>query len=97
MEHSIRDEIVEVINRLFVYTDMQQWDKLQNEVFSNEVFFDMSSLGGIKEEITSKEICSIWKNGFKGIDSINHLGGNYLVNINQNNASVFAYANASHY
>ena len=30
---SVRDEIVEVINKLFVYTDMQQWKKLQTESF----------------------------------------------------------------
>jgi len=47
---SIRDEIVEVINKLFVYTDTQEWEKLQNEVFSGDVFFDMSSLGGKKAE-----------------------------------------------
>jgi hypothetical protein len=41
---SIRDEIVEVINKLFIYTDMQEWDKLQDEIFTNEVLFDMSSL-----------------------------------------------------
>ncbi|MBL7710700.1 MAG: nuclear transport factor 2 family protein [Chitinophagaceae bacterium] len=94
---SIRDEIVEVINKLFVYTDRQEWEKLQNEVFSDDVFFDMSSLGGQKAETTSKEICETWKNGFVGIDSINHLAGNYLVQIHDTTATVFAYATATHY
>jgi len=94
---SVRDEIIEVINKLFVYTDMQEWEKLQHEVFSNDVFFDMSSLGGQKEETTSKAICEIWKNGFVGIDSINHLAGNYLVHIDDVTATVFAYATATHY
>ena len=94
---SIRDEIVEVINKLFIYTDMQEWDKLQNEVFSDDVLFDMSSVGGKKEETSSKEICEIWRNGFIGIDSINHLSGNHLVNINDTIATVFAYATATHY
>ncbi len=44
--YSVRDEIVEVINKLFVYTDLQEWEKLQTEVFSDDVFFDMSSMGG---------------------------------------------------
>jgi len=95
--YSVRDEIVEVINKLFVYTDMQEWEKLQNEVFSNDVMFDMSSLGGPKEETSSKDICKMWKKGFAGLDAINHLAGNYLVHIQDNTASVFAYATATHY
>lgn len=76
---------------------MQEWEKLQNEVFSDDVFFDMSSLGGQKAETTSKEICETWKTGFVGIDSINHLAGNYLVQIHDTTATVFAYATATHY
>jgi hypothetical protein len=94
---SERDKIVEVVNKLFVYTDMQDWSKLQNEVFSDEVFFDMSSLGGKKMETTPQEICEIWKNGFVSIDSVNHLAGNYLIEINDITATVFAYATATHY
>lgn len=95
--YSTRDEIVEVVNKLFVYTDMQEWEKLQNEVFTEEVFFDMSSLGGEKAEKTSKEICDIWQKGFEGIDSVNHLAGNFIIHINDATAAVFAYATATHY
>jgi hypothetical protein len=95
--YSVRDEIVEVINKLFDYTDMRDWEKLQNEVFSDDVFFDMSSSGGQKSETSSLAICEIWRNGFIGIDSINHLAGNYLVQINDIIASVFVYATATHY
>ncbi|HEY2725721.1 MAG TPA: nuclear transport factor 2 family protein [Parafilimonas sp.] len=94
---SERDKIVEVVNKLFVYTDMQDWSKLQNEIFSDEVFFDMSSLGGKKMETTPREICEIWKNGFAGIDSVNHLAGNYLIEINDTTSTVFAYSTATHY
>ena len=94
---SLRDEIVEVINKLFVYTDEQAWDKLMDEVFAGKVLFDMSSLGGEKMETTAENICAIWKNGFEGIDAINHLAGNYLIHINDNTASAFAYATATHY
>jgi hypothetical protein len=94
---SVRDEIVEVINKLFVYTDMQEWEKLQNEVFSDDVFFDMSSMGGLGSETTSKAICETWRNGFAGIDAVNHLAGNYLVQVHDVTASVLAYATATHY
>lgn len=94
---SIRDQIIETVNRLFIYTDQQEWNKLQAEVFTEQVLFDMSSIGGEKKNMTAKEICDTWKNGFVGIDSINHLAGNYLVDINGNNAEVFCYATATHY
>ena len=94
---SNRDLIVEVVNRLFVYTDAQAWDKLQLEVFSENVLFDMTSLGGETLNTTSKNICAIWKNGFAGIDAVNHLAGNYLVEIDKDSAKVFAYATATHY
>lgn len=94
---SIREEIVEVINKLFIYTDRQDWQKLQAEVFSDDVFFDMSSMGGTKSETSSKAICKTWKKGFEGIDFVHHLAGNYLVSINDITATVFAYATATHF
>ncbi|MCW3093646.1 MAG: hypothetical protein JWP81_4715 [Ferruginibacter sp.] len=94
---STRDLIVEVVNKLFVYTDLQEWNKLQKEVFTREVFFDMSSLGGDKLTTTAVQICEIWRNGFVGIDFVNHLAGNYLVEITGDAADVFAYATATHY
>ena len=95
--YSTRDLIVELINKLFIYTDMQQWDKLQLEVFTETVLFDMASIGGDKATKTSKEICETWQQGFIGIDWINHLAGNYLINIKDKEADVFAYATATHY
>jgi hypothetical protein len=98
MEHfSVREQIVEVVNKLFVYTDYQEWDKLQNDVFTTELYFDMSSLGGEAKTTTAKEVCDMWRAGFEGIDSVNHLAGNYLVRISGDTADVFAYATATHY
>jgi len=95
--HSVREEIIETVNKLFVYTDYQKWDQLQAEVFSEYVEFDMSSVGGQKTRLSSQEICGIWKEGFKNIDSVNHLAGNYIVEIRDTDAFVFAYATATHY
>ena len=95
--YSVRDEIIEIVNRLFVYTDNREWKKLQNEVFTNEVYFDMSSLGGEKAEKTAASICALWEKGFEGVDAVNHLAGNYIVTIHDNTATVFAYATATHY
>ena len=97
MLKSVREEITEMINKLFVYTDNQNWNGLKAEVFTSEVDFDMSSVGGIKASLTSAQICEIWQDGFKGIDQINHLAGNYLIDIGDNYATAFAYATATHY
>jgi len=95
--YSVRDEIIEVVNKLFIYTDTRDWEKLQAEVFSNDVWFDMSSLGGKNEEMSSEAICQLWETGFADIDHVNHLAGNFLVKINDTVATVFAYATATHY
>jgi hypothetical protein len=47
---STREEIVETVNKLFVYADNLEWTKLQAEVFTHEVDFDMSSVGGGKRK-----------------------------------------------
>lgn len=94
---SRRDQIEEVINKLFIYTDGQDWDKLQNEVFTTDIFFDMSSLGGEAKNMSAREVCETWRKGFENIDSINHLGGNYIITVNGASADAFAYATATHY
>lgn len=95
-----REEIVEVVNRLFLYTDDFNWDGLQKEVFTEMVFFDMSSLGQPASNMTSQAICAQWKEGLAGIDSVFHLVGNHAVTMNPNNASeasVTCYSKATHY
>jgi len=94
---SAREQIVETVHKLFIYTDYQKWNKILEEVFSEEVLFDMSSLGMEIKKTTAKDICEIWRNGFVGIDAVNHLAGNILVTIADDGAEVFAYATATHF
>jgi hypothetical protein len=99
IEKSKREEIIEVVNKLFVFTDQQLWAKLQKDVFAPNVLFDMSSAGGgPASQLSSKQICDLWEKGFAGIDSIHHQAGNYLVTISEDvKADVFCYAIATHY
>ena len=97
MEFTVKEQIIEIVHKLFIYTDNQEWKKLQKEVFSELVDFDMSSLGGEISKKSSIDICNEWKQGFEGIDSINHLAGNHLVKISNNSAEVFVYATATHF
>ena len=55
--YSTCDLITQTVNKLFVYTDLQEWDKLQKEVFTEQVLYDMSSLGGIDSKLSAVEIC----------------------------------------
>lgn len=93
-----RESIIEIVNRLFIYTDEQNWEGLINEVFTRNVHLDMTSLGGEAIDTTASNICSIWNEGFKDLDAVNHLSGNYLIKIiSEKEAKVFAYATATHY
>ena len=93
----MKEEIIEVVNKLFVYTDHKEWNKLKEEVFTDVVDFDMSSLGGEVAKKTSNQICEEWDKGFEGLDAVNHLAGNYIVEINNNEAIVFVYVTATHF
>jgi len=98
MNHfSVREQIIDIVTKLFIYTDSQEWDKLSDEVFTEEIEFDMTSLGGEAKKLAAKEVCEIWQKGFEGLDAVNHLAGNHLVTITEQTADVFAYATATHY
>ena len=91
-------ELQELTNKLFMYTDAQDWDRLLSEVFVDEVWFDMSSAGGGEPKaLPAKEICNLWKNGFAGLDSVHHQAGHYLIEEMEGEAVIFAYAVAFHY
>jgi hypothetical protein len=96
---SKREAVIEVVNRLFIFTDQQEWELLLKDVFAETVMFDMSSAGGEPaKRIKASEICSMWKDGFNGLDHIHHQAGNYLVTIREDvNAEVFCYAIATHF
>jgi hypothetical protein len=96
---SKHDTVIELVNKLFVYTDLQYWDKLLKEVFMEEVAFDMSSAGGgSRRTIRAAEICEIWQKAFAGLDHIHHQSGNYIVDFNgETEATIFCYAIATHY
>ena len=94
---TVHEQIIETVHKLFIYTDSMKWQKLQDEVFTESVFFDMSSLGSEAKLTSAKSICESWESGFGGLDAVNHLAGNLLVSVNDDQAYVFAYATATHY
>ena len=93
-----REQLIEIVNKLFIYTDAREWQKIQEGIFAQKVLFDMSSLGADEAaEKTAADICAMWDAGFAGIDAIHHQSGNFLVTATENAATVFCYAIASHY
>ena len=97
-QYTKREQIVETVNKLFIYTDNQEWTKLQEEVFTSTIELDMISMGAEKaENVSSREICYRWEKAFEELDAIHHQAGNYLVTISGDEAEVYAYSIASHY
>lgn len=91
-------ELQELANKLFMYTDSRDWQKLQAEVFAANVWFDMQSAGGgAPENKTAQDICALWQNGLEGLDAVHHQAGHYLINVQNADAEIYAYAIATHF
>jgi len=92
-----REEVRQVVTRLFISTDNRDWDTV-SRLFAAEVLFDMTSMvGGEPVKLTPKEIVASWDKGLKPLKAIHHQAGNFIVNTNQTEATVFCYGIASHY
>lgn len=97
-ELSAKQLLTELANKLFMYTDAQQWSLLIEEVFAKDVWFDMQSAGGGEPgEIAAIAICDMWKDGFRELDAVHHQGGQYLITLKDQTADIYAYAVATHY
>ena len=91
-------ELTELANKLFMYCDQQQWNKLIDEVFIPTICFDLSNAGGGKPVMMKAEdVCKMWSDGFVGLDAIHHQAGHYLIAVQSGKADIFGYAIATHY
>ncbi len=91
-------ELAELANKLFMYCDARQWGKMLDEVFVENVWFDMSSAGGGQPaEVKAVDICRQWEQGLRELDAVHHQAGQYLITVRADKAEIFAYAIASHY
>ena len=93
-----KQALTELANKLYMYTDAQQWQLLQQEVFAGNIWFDMSSAGGGEPGLLpAVAICDMWKQGFTSLDAVHHQAGHYLITVYENAADIYGYAIASHY
>ncbi len=92
-----KDEIIDIANSLFIYTDERNWEGVK-DVFADEVLFDTTSQsGGVPEKLTPQQIVDSWDTGLKKLKAIHHQVGNYRANIRENDADLFCYGIALHY
>jgi SnoaL-like domain len=91
-------ELSKLANKLFMYCDAQQWQRMVDEVFTPTIQFDMSSAGGgAPTMMEAKAVCEIWRQGFVGLDTVHHQAGHYLITVRNDEADIFGYAVAFHY
>ncbi|HEY1870383.1 MAG TPA: nuclear transport factor 2 family protein [Chitinophagaceae bacterium] len=94
-EVSDKIELTELANKLFMYTDAQEWKKLLAEVFVHEIWFDVGN--GEPKILHATEICEKWREGFIGLDAVHHQAGQYLITSKNDTADIYGYAVALHY
>lgn len=93
----LKDEIIDIVNRLFIYTDERDWVAIKG-LFADEVLFDMTSMsGGEPATLGPQQIVDIWDAGLKKLKSIHHQAGNYVVDVRDEDADLFCYGIAFHY
>ena len=90
-------ELTELANKLFMYCDSFQWHKMQDEVFTEEVWFDMTSAGGDARKLRAIEICDMWMQGLSPLDAVHHQAGHYIITVEKNKADIYGYAVATHF
>jgi hypothetical protein len=92
-----RLDVIEVVDRLFINTDRKDWPGVRG-LFADAVDFDMTSLaGGAPARLSPAEIAAGWEKGLADIEAVHHQSGNYLVELQGDQAKVFCYAVATHW
>lgn len=93
---SRRDEIIEMITRLFWHTDHHEWERVV-AVFADEVRLDYTSLQGGQPTVqTPDQIVDGWRAFFTTVPAHQHLVSNHLVALEGERAAVTAQFIATH-
>lgn len=87
--------IIDVVTRMFVYTDQKRWDDLLSEVFTGKVDFD-GGFGGPVAVRPAADIVGDWRTGLDDLDGVHHQAGNYLIDLQGDQAEIHADAIAVH-
>ena len=92
-----RQEVEEVVVRMFVATDERDWSTLKT-CFSAPFVLDMTSMvGGSPATMTPEEVANAWAEGFKSLDHVHHQIGNLQTRATASTATVSCYGVALHH
>ena len=92
-----REEVLDVVNDLFVGTDDRDWDRVRG-VLAPRVLFDVESMTGSEPEtLDAADIVARWEEGLRPIRAVHHQTGNFRVRVSGDEADVFCYGTATHY
>jgi hypothetical protein len=92
-----KDEILDVINRLFIGTDLRDWPMVL-EVLAPELHVDMTSLaGGTPSTMPAADLVQAWEEGLRPIQAVHHQTGNHRVTVAGDEATAFCYGTATHF
>lgn len=100
--NQLRDQssIIGLVNRLFLSTDQRDWADVQS-CFAGSVDYDMRSLGAGAPRgpmtVPASEITSLWDREFRLFRATQHLLGNHVVKITDNEASLSCHGMISQY
>ena len=94
---SDQQDILRTVNWLFIETDNRNWPVVR-QCLAEEVLFDMSSAGGGEPaRLSPQQITDAWEAGLKDVQALHHQTGNYIVDVEGEEADVFCYGTATHY
>lgn len=89
--------IQETITRLFVATDQQDWQTVEQS-FSDQVILDYSSMTGqTASELSPRQIVDSWTSILPGFEHTHHQLGNFQIQQANDQAKASCYGTATHY
>src|SRR4029453_6496377 len=92
-----RQEVEDVVVRMFVATDERDWTTLES-CFADPFLLDMTSLTGASpSEVSPRQVAGAWAEGFKPLDHVHHQVGNFRTRIDAGTATVRCYGIALHH
>jgi hypothetical protein len=93
-----RQEVEDVVVRLFVATDRRDWASVE-ACLADMVILDMTSMTGGGEPLHMKpvDVVATWKGGLQRIDQVHHQVGNFQIDVDRDRATAFCYGVAYHH
>lgn len=88
-----RDDITGRMHILFRAVDNQNWPAVK-EILADQVEFDMGEGPSMK---SADQVIDAWKTATAGLDALQHMSGNYGIEINGNEAKLVFEGVATHY